>query len=314
VTDPAFVVLNPASAGGRTHRHWPAIKAALNAAGVAFDLHRTTGQGDATDAVRTALGRGYRTIVVVGGDGTLNEAVNGFFGPSGYPIGGDACIGLLPSGTGGDFRRAAGIPSRLDAAARLIASGSSQQIDVGRVDFADGERRFFINIADCGMGGEVVARINRSTHKRGGIRGSAIFLGVSLTTLWGYSSRVARIEVDGVTIERDVRSVVVANGRYFGGGMRVAPDAALDDGHFDVVIIGETGRTRALSGIASLYRGRHVTRREVEVHRAREVRVSCVDPPMLFDVEGEQVGTTPATLTCLPNALRLCAPRAGKGR
>jgi diacylglycerol kinase (ATP) len=314
VSDPAFLVLNPASAGGRTHRNWPAIRAALGSAGVTFDLHRTTAEGDATHAVRDALAGGYRTIVVVGGDGTLNEAVNGFFDSAGDPIGGEASIALLPSGTGGDFRRVARIPSGLDAAARLIASGSKRSIDVGRVDFADGKRRFFVNIADCGMGGEVVARINRSAHKRGGVRGSAMFLGASLATLWGYTSRVARVEVDGVTSERDVRSVVIANGRYFGGGMRVAPDAELDDGRFDVVIIGETGRTRALTGIPSLYRGRHVRRREVEVHRARVVRVSCEAAPMLFDVEGEQVGTTPATLTCLPSAIRLCAPAPGKGR
>jgi YegS/Rv2252/BmrU family lipid kinase len=314
LTSPAFVVLNPASAGGRTHRNWPAIRTALGAAGVAFDLHRTTGEGEATHAVRTALASGYRAIVVVGGDGTLNEAVNGFFDAEGDPIAVDASIGILPSGTGGDFRKAAGIPAGLGAAARLIASGSSQLIDVGRVDFADGTRRFFINIADCGMGGEVAARINRSGRKRGGLRGSAMFLSASLTTLWGYRSRVARIDVDGVLIERDVRSVVVANGRYFGGGMRVAPDAALDDGHFDVVIIGETGRTRALIGIPSLYRGRHLGKREVEVRRGRVVRVTCEDPPMLFDVEGEQVGTTPATLTCLPGAIRLCASRTGKGR
>jgi diacylglycerol kinase (ATP) len=311
---PAFLVLNPASAGGRTHRNWPAIKAALGAAGITFELHRTTAAGEATHAVHDALAGGYRTVVVVGGDGTLNEAVNGFFDASGEPIGVDASIALLPSGTGGDFRRAAGIPSSLEAAARLIASGSHRSIDVGRVDFGDGQRRFFINIADCGMGGEVVARINRSTHKRGGIRGSAMFLGASLATLFGYRSRLARVEVDGVTSERDVRSVVVANGRYFGGGMRVAPDAELDDGRFDVVIIGETGRTRALTGISSLYRGSHVRRREVEVHRGRVVRVTCEDPPMLFDVEGEQVGATPATLTCLPSAIRLCAPQTGKGR
>ena len=261
-------------------------------------------------AVRAALAFGYPTVIVVGGDGTLNEVVNGFFDASGAPTGTKATLALLPSGTGGDFRRAAGIPAGLEAAARLIASGSSKRVDAGRVDFGDGERRFFINIADCGMGGEVVARINRSTHKRGGVRGSAMFLGASLATLWGYTSRVARVEIDGVTSERDVRSVVIANGRYFGGGMRVAPDAELDDGRFDVVIIGETGRTRALTGIPSLYRGRHVRRREVEVHRARVVRISCEAAPMLFDVEGEQVGTTPATLTCLPSAIRLCAPGA----
>jgi diacylglycerol kinase (ATP) len=314
VTDPAFLVMNPASAGGRTHRNWPATAAVLRSAGVAFDLHRTAAPGDATDAVRHALASGYRTVIVVGGDGTLNEVVNGFFDAAGDPIASEAALGLLPSGTGGDFRRAAAIPARIAAAAALIASGSRRRIDAGRVDFAGGQRRFFINIADCGMGGEVAARVNRSTYKAGGPRGSAMFLATSLATLLSYVSRTARIDIDGTCIERDVRSVVIANGRYFGGGMNVAPGAELDDGRFDVVIIGETGRTRALTGIPSLYSGRHLKRREVEVHRARVVRVTCDGAPMLFDVEGEQVGATPATLTCMPAAISLCAPQIGQGR
>lgn len=314
MTAAAFLVMNPASAGGRTHRNWPAIATALRSAGVPFDLHRTAAAGDATQAVRSALAGGYRTVVVVGGDGTLNEVVNGFFDREGVPIGGDAMLALLPSGTGGDFRRAVAIPAGLDAAARLIASRTSRRIDAGRVDFADGQRRFFVNIADCGMGGEVAARVNRGGRKGGGARGSATFLAISLSTLLRYASRIAHIDIDGTRIDRDVRSVVVANGRYFGGGMLIAPGAELDDGRFDVVIIGETGRTRALVGIPSLYRGRHVRRPEVEVHRARVVRVSCDGAPMLFDVEGEQVGTTPATLTCLPGAISICAPEVGEGR
>jgi YegS/Rv2252/BmrU family lipid kinase len=314
MTAAAFLVMNPASAGGRTDRNWPAMAAALRSAGVTFDLHRTAAADDATQAVRAALAAGYRTVIVVGGDGTLNEVVNGFFDVEGSPIGSEATLALLPSGTGGDFRRAVGIPDKLAPAARLIASGSRRRIDAGRVDFAGGQRRFFINIADCGMGGEVVARVNRSAHKAGGMWGSAMFLSASLSTLLGYVSRNARIDIDGIRIERDVRSVVIANGQYFGGGMRVAPGAEFDDGRFDVVIIGETGRTRALTGIPSLYRGRHIARREVEVHRARVVRVSCDGAPMLFDVEGEQVGTTPATLTCIPGAISLCAPQVGEGR
>ena len=250
---------------------------------------------------------------MVGGDGTLNEVVNGFFDAAGDPIG--ASDARAPAQR--DRRRfpqGSGIPARLAAAARLIASGSQRRIDAGRVDFARQRAAFFINIADCGMGGEVAARVNRSTHKRGGARGSAMFLATSLATLWHLLSRTARIDIDGATIERDVRSVVIANGRYFGGGMRVAPGAELDDGRFDVVIIGETGRTRALTGIPSLYRGRHSERREVEVHRAQVVRVTCEAAPMLFDVEGEQVGATPATLTCMPAAISLCAPQIGQGR
>jgi YegS/Rv2252/BmrU family lipid kinase len=313
VTVDALIVMNPVSAGGRTKRTWPSIEGALRTAGLGFSVHQTAARGDATTAVRSALRTGrYRTIVAVGGDGTLNEVVNGFFDENGAAIGNDAALGLLPSGTGGDFRRAAHIPAGIASAAELIASGVTRSIDCGRIDFADGARRFFINIADCGMGGEVVAHINRSSHKAGGAQGTLLFLGASLSTLLRYNARVTHVEIDGVSIDREVRSVVVANGSYFGGGMRVAPGASLDDGEFDVVIIAETGRTRALIGIPSLYRGRHVNRREVEVRRASVVRVSCEGAPMLFDVEGEQVGTTPATLTCLPGAIRLCAPDRGK--
>ncbi len=313
MTADALIVMNPVSAGGRTARTWPSIEAALLAAGLAFDVHRTTARGDATTAVRNALRTGrYRTIVTVGGDGTLNEVVNGFFDENGAAIGNDAVLGLLPSGTGGDFRRAAHIPAGVAAAVELIASRATRVIDCGRIDFADGARRFFINIADCGMGGEVVAHINRSSRKAGGAQGTLLFLGASLSTLLRYHARVTHIDIDGMSIDRTVRSVVVANGISFGGGMRVAPGASLDDGQFDVVIIAETGRTRALTGITSLYRGRHVHRREVEVRRASVVRVRCDGEPMLFDVEGEQVGTTPATLTCLPAAIRLCAPDRGK--
>ena len=314
MTAPAFVVMNPASAGGHTLRHWPAAARALRSAGVEFDLHQTIAPGDATTAVRRALAGGYRTIVAVGGDGTLNEVVNGFFDLEGAPIGAGAMLGLVASGSGGDFRRTAGIPGTFEADARLIAARSVRTIDAGRIDFDDGRRRFFINIADCGMGGEVVASVNRNRHKGGSMRGSAVFLGVSLSTLWRYVARTAQVEIDGVAYERSVRSVVVANGAYFGGGMRVAPGAELDDGRLDVVIIGETGRTRALTGIPSLYRGRHIRRAEVEVHRASVVRITCDGAPMLFDVEGEQVGTTPATLTCLPAAITLCAPHAPGGR
>jgi diacylglycerol kinase (ATP) len=314
VSADAFVVMNPASAGGRTLRRWPATLRSLRSAGVACEVHRTTAPGDATHAVRAALENGFRTIVAVGGDGTLNEVVNGFFDAAGTPIGGGAMLGLLPSGTGGDFRKAAGIPNAVDAAVTVIARRFVRHIDAGRIEFDDGRTHFFINIADCGMGGEVVARAGRSRYKGGGVRGSAMFLGISLVTLLHYAARTAHIEIDGLSLRRSVRSIVVANGTTFGGGMRIAPHAALDDGQFDVVIIGDTGRSRALTGIPSLYRGRHLHRSEVEVFRARTVRVSCDGDPMLFDADGELVGKTPAALTCLPAAITLCVPHVAGGR
>ena len=301
-----LVVVNPASAGGHTMHRWDHGARMLRALGVDFDVHVTTAPGSATATVRAALREGARRIVAVGGDGTLNEVVNGFFDELGAPLGAHAALCVVPSGSGGDFARTAHIPRSPARALRVLLSQHTRPIDAGRIDFDDGSRRFFVNVADCGVGGEVVARVNRSRVKGGGKRGSAVFLYQSLATLLRYSGLDVRVIVDGRHIERTVRSVVVANGRYFGGGMRIAPDAELDDGVFDVVIVEAAGRLRTIAGVPSLYRGTHVHRAEVEVCRARQVRLEHAGTPLLFDVEGEQVGQTGATITCLPGAIRLC--------
>jgi diacylglycerol kinase (ATP) len=306
-----LVVLNPASAGGKTVLRWTRIGHALRAQGVEHELHRTAGPGDATSAVRAALRDGYERIVAVGGDGTLNEVVNGFFSESGEPLA-SARLALIPSGTGGDFRKSVRIPIDAEDCAHLVAHGGVRRVDAGRIDFADGTHRFFVNIADCGVGGEVVAAVNRSRFKGGGARGSAVFFAVSLRTLLGFRGRQARIVLEGAdTIEETVQSVVVANGRYFGGGMHVAPDARVDDGLFDVVIVRALGRLRSLTSLPSLYRGTHVGNSGVQIRRASRVEIVGLGEQLLFDVEGEQVGSTPASLTCLPRALTICAPAGG---
>lgn len=309
MTPATLVVVNPASAGGRTLHHWPDSASLLRALGVDFEVYFTSAPDDATSAVRRALQNGATRIVTVGGDGTLNEVVNGFFADDGTPLGSSATLGIVPSGTGGDFRRSASIPAAPDSAMRVLATVTPRRVDAGRIDFADGSTRYFINIADCGIGGEVVARVNRRQYKGGGMRGSAIFLRESIAALMSFGGRPVRITVDGdQVIERTVQSVVVANGQYFGGGMRVAPGAEIDDGRFDLVIIDALGRFRSIASMPSLYRGTHIRRREVEVRRAARVVIEALGAPLLFDVEGEQVGTTPATITCLPQAIALSAP------
>ena len=307
-----LVVVNPASAGGRTMQRWPGSAALLQGLGVDFHVHFTTAPGDATTAVRSALRDGTQRVVAVGGDGTLNEVVNGFFDDDGTPLGDDVVLGVVPSGSGGDFRRTADIARTPVESTRLLAAAAARRVDIGRITFADGSRRHFINIADCGIGGEVVARVNSNGYKGGGLRGSAVFLYESLAALVRYGGRAVRITMDGDTVERMVQSVVVANGRYFGGGMCVAPGAELCDGVFDVVVIDAMSRTRAMTSMPALYRGSHVRMNGVSVRRAREVRIEHLERPLLFDVEGEQVGETPATITCLPGAVRLVMGPGGR--
>ncbi|MHB8718164.1 MAG: diacylglycerol/lipid kinase family protein [Candidatus Dormibacteria bacterium] len=307
-----LVIVNPASAGGRTAARWPRLRDALHSRGVAHDVHHTTAPGEATRVTAQALADGWERIVAAGGDGTLNEVVNGYFTETGAPRHPEASIGLLPSGTGGDFRRSAGIPTEPALLASLLELGTTRLIDAGRIVYDDPATppRMFINIADCGVGGEVVARVNRSAAKAGGVRGTAVFLGISVLTLATYPGRRVRLVIDGSHSGQSVQNVVVANGRCFGGGMRIAPHAELDDGLFDVVVLPALGRTRTLMAMPSVYSGRHIRQPGVRVERAAQVRIEPLDGggPILFDVEGEQVGAAPATLTVVPRSIRLLAP------
>ncbi|TMC49753.1 MAG: diacylglycerol kinase family lipid kinase [Chloroflexi bacterium] len=306
------VIVNPASAGGRTGRRWPEVHRCLEGAGVAAEVRVTTAPGQATELARAALGEGCDRVVAAGGDGTLNEVLNGFFdAATGEPVAPGARLGMLPSGTGGDFRRTARIPLDPGAACALLASGQVRRVDIGRIEF-HGEGvpgpRHFVNIADCGIGGEVVTRVNRS-GKRGG--GRSVFLYHSLAALMAYRPRPARVEVDGDILQSTVHNVVIANGRYFGAGMLVAPQASIDDGMLDVVIFEPKPRLRSLREMPRLYRGEHIGRPGVEVRRGRRVTVTSLGEPLLFDVDGEQVGRAPATVSCLRAALLLCAPNSG---
>jgi diacylglycerol kinase (ATP) len=305
-----LVIVNPASAGGRTARQWPLVRRCLVDAGVDVVARITSASGDAIELTREALREGFHRVVGVGGDGTLNELVNGWFDPETLePINPEACLGLIPGGTGGDFRKTAGIPLHHAAACALLARGDTRRIDCGRIDYHGGGApgpRWFVNIADCGIGGDVVDRVNRSRKSAGG---TVTFAYHSLAALMTYGSRMVRVDVDGRVSEGPMESVVVANARYFGGGMLVAPHAALDDGLFDVITVTHLGRRRSLAGMGRLYRGRHIGRPGVGFTRGRVVTVTPLEQrAVLFDVEGEQVGRAPATLTCLPGALRFCAP------
>jgi YegS/Rv2252/BmrU family lipid kinase len=306
-----LVLVNPVSAGGQTMRRWPGIRAALQRAGIEMQAHLTLAPGDATAVVRREITRhGIRRVVAVGGDGTLNEVINGCFDERCAPLAAGISVGLIPSGTGSDLRRTLGLPTDPDAAAQVLAGGTTRSVDLGRIDFADGTHRLFVNVADCGIGGEVAARVNRRREKRGGPVGTAIFLGVSITELMTYRNREVLLTIDGDTSQRRVQQVVVANGRCFGGGMRIAPDADPADGLLDVVVVGDVSRIGALRAIPRLFRGTHLALAVVEVHRARSVSIAAagLEEPPRFDVDGEQVGRAPAEITVMPGALRIAAP------
>jgi YegS/Rv2252/BmrU family lipid kinase len=300
-----FLVVNPESAGGTTGRRWPEIRAeVLRAVGDGAEHAFTERPMHAATLTAEALRSGFRRIVAVGGDGTLNEVVNGFF-QAGSPIPPDACLALVPRGTGGDFRRTFGLNGSLrETCARL--TGEVRPLDVGRVRFTrpDGTpgERYFVNVASFGVSGQVDRAVNASSKLLGG---KVSFFLASVRTLVGWRDQTVRIRVDGGPEETlGITTLAVANGQYFGGGMRVAPDADPSDGQLDVTIwSGYHLKDFALKS-ASVYDGRHVRWAGTRTLRCRRLEATS-DEEVLLDVDGEQPGRLPATFEVLAGALRI---------
>ncbi|MDP8255576.1 MAG: diacylglycerol kinase family lipid kinase [Candidatus Alcyoniella australis] len=299
----AFAVVNPNSANGSTEQEWDAIHAALEAALGELDFGFTQAVGDAANVARRAVKAGHELIISVGGDGTNNEIVNGMF-EHGAPINPRARLGFVCCGTGGDLRRTLGVPKDLRQACEVLVRGNTRRIDLGRFSFFDhsGRRaeRYFINITSFGIGGEIDARVNRTTKVLGGF---ASFLWASFASVVDYRNKPVELTVDGNPIEpRRIFNVAVANGRCFGGGMQVAPDADPADGLFDVVLIGDLTKLEVVTQMTRIYSGRHLSHPKVEVLRARRVEAHS-DEIVLLDVDGEQPGRLPATFEIVPAAL-----------
>jgi len=301
-----IVVLNPAAAGGRVGRHADAVAAALRDAGIRFELVRTERAGHAASLVPIALQDGFEQILAVGGDGTLNEVLNGMYAGK-QPRNPDAVLATLPFGTGTDFRRSLELPRGLHAIERIL-HGRPRAIDVGCVTHGlteGGEAvRYFLNVADFGVGGEVVRRVNATTKLFGGF---ASFLYGVVSTLLTYQNPRMRLEIDGEQFAGRISNVILANGRFYGGGMHVAPEARLDSGGFEIYVIGDVGTFEAIVNLPKLYRG-HLLKRadKVQYLFATQV-VARSDETVLLNLDGEQPGRLPATFEILPRSLQVIA-------
>lgn len=302
------LVVNPQSAGGKTERRWPELRATIAEAFGPFEERFTRAAGDATRLTREALRAGAELVVAVGGDGTINEVVNGFFDEAG-PVNPKASFGIVPAGTGGDFIKTLGVPRDTFAAAAALKS-APRAIDVGRLCYVDAggqpALRHFINIASFGIGGLVDRYVNQSSKALGGKLSFAI-----ATLKAGAAYKNARVRLtldDGPAKEGRIYNVAVANGRYFGGGMKVAPDAALDDGWFDVITMGDFNFGDLILRGLDIYSGKHLSNPKVSVHRARRIEATPTDGgEVLLDVDGEAPGRLPATFELLPGALQVRA-------
>jgi diacylglycerol kinase (ATP) len=302
-----FVVVNPAAAGGGAGKHWPKISRELQAALTPFDSALSSKPGEVTTLVRGAIAAGAKNIIAVGGDGTVNEAVNGLCDGESAPAN-DVTFGFVMYGTGGDFRRSLDLPKGVHAAIENLRHGRTQVIDLGRLRYTgpDGAPalRWFNNISSFGFSGEVVRAVN-AAHYSKMLGGKFSFLWNSFLELRKYQGCKVDITIDGETVSEDVCTAAICNGRYFGGGMKMAPNAALDDGHFDVVVVRQEPRL-TIFDMRLLYSGAHIDHPNVSVFRGRRIEAKPVsNAPIYLDVEGEAPGSLPATFEIVPKALRV---------
>jgi len=313
------VIVNPNSQGGVLGKKWSELADIIRRE-LPFEDVRTGGPGDATRLCAQALRGGAEIVVAVGGDGTINEVANGFFA-DGAPIAPGAALAVLPQGTGGDFVRTARISKDFREAVKTLAKGVRRRIDVGRCDHAlapdrQGKTpagtgtRMFVNIASFGLSGVTDRFINKSKKRLGS---TLSFYAATARSMLAYDNQRVRLTFDGKTaeaVDMTISTVAVANGRYFGGGMHIAPDAELDDGLFDVVALGDLGLKDFVLNSRRIYAGTHLTLDKVSCRRAAVLHAAPAssDQTVELDVDGETPGLLPATFRIVPRALDLIVP------
>jgi diacylglycerol kinase (ATP) len=299
-----YLIVNPMAAHGTMAKRWNAIQEILRAENFEYDFALTERRGHASELARAALDAGHELIVAVGGDGTLNEVVNGMM-RDGKAINPRAALGVITSGTGEDFVRTSGLPRDSLASARHLAhANASRVIDIGEIVYrADGTEthRYFANVVGMGFDGEVIERT-----ERGGKRASGTipYLTTLVTTIFSYQNKDVTLKIDDQTIQGRMNSVIACNGQYFGGGMRVGPNATLDDGKLDVIVLGDFTVAEVLMNTPKIYNGTHLTHPKVSEYRGTTVSVESKQR-MLIEADGELLGEGPATFRVFPGALKL---------
>jgi YegS/Rv2252/BmrU family lipid kinase len=312
-----LVIVNPASADGATRENWPKFASDLRTHFGAFSVVFTESNGHARELAVDAGRKGTKLIIACGGDGTISEVANGIIESKQ-----EVELAILPGGTGSDFRRTLGLPTNIAAAARALRDGRTRKIDAGRVTFVNdrGERemRFFINVASFGMSTSVLDRTSSGQAKKWipafaprKLGSKLSYAAATLQTTLSSSPTEVRVQLDEQNERRlRIAEFCVANARYYGGGMKIAPDAKFDDGFFDIITIGDASSFRILANAPRLYFGAHLRMNEVTHALARQVVARPVrkEEEIRVELDGEVVGRLPATFEVMPRALQVRHP------
>jgi YegS/Rv2252/BmrU family lipid kinase len=299
-----LVIVNPNAGNGKGRKEWNRISALIKKAGLPFTAKFTERKGHAIDITRDAISAGFRNIVIVGGDGTLNEAVNGVITNTVCPPT-HITLSLIPVGTGNDWGKMFGISTDHEKAVRIICDNKTLLHDAGLITFYNGSEkstRYFINIAGLGFESVVVKKTNLQKDKGHG--GKLIYFYNLLTSLLAYKNTKAEIVIDGEIIHADLFSLNVGNGRYCGGGMRQTPRAMPDDGLLDVTIINGMGKFEIIRNLKILYDGTILRHPKIDGYKCKNIKVTS-ESAMLIEADGESLGQTPAEFNIIADAIKI---------
>jgi diacylglycerol kinase (ATP) len=295
---PLVLIANPNAGRGAVSRALPRIESVLRNENLAYRIVRTTHPGHATEAARQALSDGERYLVAVGGDGTVHEVVNGMVRDGG-PVAADAVLGVVAAGSGCDFVRSFGLPDDAAQAAARLTGDRLRTIDVGTVTCADGDTKCFVNIAEAGLGAAVVARAANLGKLLGGARYAAGFW----LTLPRFRPAAVRLDADGQYHAWRAHNVVVANCRFYGGGMQISPNSDPGDCLLDILVM--TGpKSDSFTTLPKVYKGAHLPHRNIAELRAAQLTIEA-DTPFPVEADGELLGVTPASFGLIPSCVRL---------
>jgi YegS/Rv2252/BmrU family lipid kinase len=310
----ALVIVNPHSASGSTRERWAEIASDLRAHYGSFQVAFTRKQGDAIEIALQAAKKGRKFIIACGGDGTINEVANGIL-----LSGQDVELGILPSGTGGDFRRTIGISTEIRKAAKQLREGITRLIDVGKILYTDESgkiaQRYFLNVASFGLSTSIISRVKSSTAFQWfpfqELRGKISFAFSTLQEIVDSNSIYAKVKIDKKKeISLVTLNFCICNARYFGGGMKIAPNARINDGFFDVINIGDISTLRVILNSYSLYQGTHLSLPEVGSTLAKVVEAKPFErnQNVKIEADGELIGRLPASFEIVPKALKIRVP------
>jgi YegS/Rv2252/BmrU family lipid kinase len=295
------VIVNPVAGANSTRRKWRLISKLLNRVGLSFDFEYTEGVGHAMELARLAASDGYRCLVAVGGDGTVNEVANGILHSTNPTT---TALGVVSTGTGSDFIRSVGISRDYATACSALTGSKRLTIDVGVVEYRRGGQtleRFFVNAAGTGFDAAVVKETERLPKFFGG---TVPYVAGLLRTLFVYKNKPVVVRAGGEVESGRVLNVVVANGGYLGGGMHIVPQAELGDSLLDVAIVGDMGKLELLKELPKVYKGTHVNHPKFKMKKADNITIESPEP-MLVYADGEMLGELPASFRVMPAALNI---------